>query len=155
MDKTKGVGIRGGRWGWLGSGEWWGQNADNCTWTTIKKRKETWAQMWPLLNVETACQEPIHMDVGALWFWFPRSLMVFWAKEQAHNDQDKHQLSLRSCCKDVVTTLPILLQNSQVQSLPVTSFVSTSNSPPDGIYSLENGQARSAKKLVPPGAVLS
>ena len=23
--------IRGGRWGWLGSGEWWRVNADNCT----------------------------------------------------------------------------------------------------------------------------
>ena len=28
---------KGGRWGWLGwGGEWWGINADNCNWTTIK-----------------------------------------------------------------------------------------------------------------------
>ena len=37
MDKTKGSGIKGGRWVWLGGGgEWWGENADNCTWITIK-----------------------------------------------------------------------------------------------------------------------
>ena len=24
MDKTKGGGSRGGRWGWLGRREWWG-----------------------------------------------------------------------------------------------------------------------------------
>ena len=30
-DKTKGEGgSRGGRWVWLGGGEWWGENADNC-----------------------------------------------------------------------------------------------------------------------------
>ena len=29
--KLRGVGIRGGRWGWLGLGEWWGVNADNST----------------------------------------------------------------------------------------------------------------------------
>ena len=23
--------IEGGRWGWLGLGEWWGENGDNCT----------------------------------------------------------------------------------------------------------------------------
>ena len=30
MDKTKGEdGSKGGRWIWLGWGEWWGENADN------------------------------------------------------------------------------------------------------------------------------
>ena len=37
MDKTKGEGrSRGGRWVWLGCVERWGENADNCNWTTIK-----------------------------------------------------------------------------------------------------------------------
>ena len=31
MDKTKGVGIRGGSWGWLGLGESGTGNGDNCT----------------------------------------------------------------------------------------------------------------------------
>ena len=31
MDKTKGEGgSKGGRWVWLGWGELWGENADNC-----------------------------------------------------------------------------------------------------------------------------
>ena len=39
MDKAKGVGS-----GWevgMGSGgqAWWGENGDNCTWTTIKNKK--------------------------------------------------------------------------------------------------------------------
>ena len=39
MDKAKGVGLRvGGGDGW-DRGEWWGKNGDNCTWTTIKKKK--------------------------------------------------------------------------------------------------------------------
>ena len=36
MDKNKGEGgSMGGRWVWMG---WlgWGENADNCNWTTIK-----------------------------------------------------------------------------------------------------------------------
>ena len=32
MDKAKGEGrIKGGRWGWLGLWEWWGENGDNST----------------------------------------------------------------------------------------------------------------------------
>ena len=32
MHKSKKGGrIRRGRWGWLGWGEWWGRNPDNCT----------------------------------------------------------------------------------------------------------------------------
>ena len=29
--KPEGCRIKGGRWGWLGSGELWGENGDNCT----------------------------------------------------------------------------------------------------------------------------
>ena len=29
--KPKGGKIEGGRWGWLGLGEWWGENGDNRT----------------------------------------------------------------------------------------------------------------------------
>ena len=37
--KPKGVGSRVGVGGW-GGGPWWGENEDNCTWTTIKKKLE-------------------------------------------------------------------------------------------------------------------
>ena len=40
MDKTKGGGIRGGMWGWLGWGGVMGENGDSCTWTTIKKERK-------------------------------------------------------------------------------------------------------------------
>ena len=36
MGKTKGGIDQGWEWGWLG----WGENGDNCTWTTTKKWKE-------------------------------------------------------------------------------------------------------------------
>ena len=37
MYKTKGgVEAREGGGFGLGSGKWWGENADNCNWTTIK-----------------------------------------------------------------------------------------------------------------------
>ena len=29
--KPKGARIKGGRWGWLGLGEQWWENGDNCT----------------------------------------------------------------------------------------------------------------------------
>ena len=35
MDKAKGGGFKGGRQGWVEQGAWWGENGDNCTWTTI------------------------------------------------------------------------------------------------------------------------
>ena len=36
MDKTQGEGgSKGGRWVWAG-GEWYGENAENCNWSTIK-----------------------------------------------------------------------------------------------------------------------
>ena len=39
MDKTKGEGrSKGGRWVWLGLRGVVGKNADNCNWTTIKKK---------------------------------------------------------------------------------------------------------------------
>ena len=31
MDKVKGGKIKGGRQGWVGGGEWWRENGDNCT----------------------------------------------------------------------------------------------------------------------------
>ena len=31
MDKPKGDKIKAGKWEWLGWGEWWGENGDNCT----------------------------------------------------------------------------------------------------------------------------
>ena len=31
MDKAKGGRFKGGRWGWVGRGAWWGENGDNCT----------------------------------------------------------------------------------------------------------------------------
>ena len=39
MDKAKGDGFKGGRQGGVGVAEWWGENGNNCTWTTIKKKK--------------------------------------------------------------------------------------------------------------------
>ena len=36
MDKNKGGGNRGGRWGWLGRWGGVGERAENCTGTTIK-----------------------------------------------------------------------------------------------------------------------
>ena len=34
MDKAKGGKIEGGRWTWVGQGEWLGENGENCTSTT-------------------------------------------------------------------------------------------------------------------------
>ena len=34
--KPKGSGTEGGRLGFVGRGEWWGENTDNYTWTSIK-----------------------------------------------------------------------------------------------------------------------
>lgn len=61
--------------------------------------------MWPLLNVEAACQENI-------WMWVLFGPGPLGSKGQAHNDQYKHQLKLQSCSKDIVSTLRIFLQNS-------------------------------------------
>ena len=48
MDKTKGEGGGGGgRWVWLGWGvEGWGENADNCNRTTIKKKERKKEISW-------------------------------------------------------------------------------------------------------------
>lgn len=64
--------------------------------------------MWPLLNVEAACQEII-------WIWVLSGPGPLGSKGQAHNDQYKHQLNLQSCCKDIVSIIPIFLQNSPLQ----------------------------------------
>ena len=40
MDKAKGGGIEGGRWGWLGSGKWWGEKWRQLYLNNNKKEKE-------------------------------------------------------------------------------------------------------------------
>ena len=38
--KPKGGNIEGRRWWCVGQGKWWQENGDDCTLTTIKKRKK-------------------------------------------------------------------------------------------------------------------
>ena len=42
-NSIKGGWVKGGKWGWLGWGEWPGENGDNCK---KEKRKQ---YKWPLL----------------------------------------------------------------------------------------------------------
>lgn len=60
--------------------------------------------MWPLFNVEAAYQQII-------WIWVLSGPDPLGSKGQAHNGQYKHQLNIQSFCKEVVSTLPIFLQN--------------------------------------------